>query len=358
MTPGQTLATLLAIAGTSSGWLYHWANSAGTPGGKSPERLSVTRSGESVERIEERLIATQKENATLRSLLQGGGDLPVSVALQSHVEKALNLSFAESPKVTTASIGELEELALEKLEQKYSPGSLGGRAELWAALALITPGTDLAQQLAISVVETDRYVATSDKVLVSDSVAPGSHTQAAALATHLLLKYQEKNTFTSDAQLWRHLSELRQKANQVAASYQEKPTSEGDQFGIDLTPPFIQLLTDLPELAQQVSTNSLLGPIPIAALLNQSFPSEEAQAIARTYKTDSLTVTTGQLTWRIETNSEPAAQKIQQAFETAFTKNWEQTEPRPTQATERTGSNLVITVTLPTKTPPPVGSSN
>lgn len=338
MSPGQTLGLLLALAGTSSGWLYHLS------GGKSSKPVTFTESGESVERIEERLIAVQKENATLRSLLQGGGDVPVSVALQSHIENTTKLSFEETPKVSKASIGELEELALEKLENQYRPGMLSGRSDLWAALGLITPGTDVAQQLAIAMIERDRYIATKNEVLVSESVEPDSYTLAKALAEHLLLKNHSLPKIQSDAQLWSELAKLESASESVAVTFTPKSQPASDHFEIDLTPPFIRLLATRPAFAQQIEQNANLGPLAVASLFEQTGEAFDPKS----YKSDQLTINPDStVTWQLHFKSKASASSTEEAFKTAFQQSWEQTELKPKHSTQIQNSTLTIEISPP-----------
>ena len=141
MTSGQKLGIILAIAASSSGWIFHYA--------QAPQAARNTESSVDLDRLEDRLSAAQQENATLRSMLQGGGDVPVSTELQSYVEEQTGLNFSVTPKVRMASTEEMEEAVMERLEIDYGAGALERKAIAWGRLGIIPPEQNVAQQLAV-----------------------------------------------------------------------------------------------------------------------------------------------------------------------------------------------------------------
>lgn len=139
--PGKLLPWLLGGAVGLGGILQglHWRSSA--PAGELNELSERLRLA-----TEENEIL-RRENDSLRSLAQGGGELAVPGPLIDHVEKELALEFLSSPVVHRIASEELRDRVAAAFESRLGPSGIDDRAEAWKWLGWLRPDDDLLFQL-------------------------------------------------------------------------------------------------------------------------------------------------------------------------------------------------------------------
>lgn len=98
--------------------------------------------------LENEVGILKRENDSLRSLAQGGGEISVPGDLVSFVETALGLSYRSSPVVHQIASEELRDRVTASIESRYPPNSLDHRQQAWALMGLLTPNDRFAPQLA------------------------------------------------------------------------------------------------------------------------------------------------------------------------------------------------------------------
>lgn len=137
----QILALLLGAALGAGGWLYR---SSGSPAGSSAP----------VEALENQLrIAEQEnsmlaeENASLRSLAQGGGEVSVPQEMISLVEKDYGLKFLSNPVVHRVATEELGYRIEAALESRLGPQGMDDRQEAYQRIGWLKAGDQLLNQL-------------------------------------------------------------------------------------------------------------------------------------------------------------------------------------------------------------------
>ncbi|MEP4077031.1 hypothetical protein [Haloferula sp.] len=98
--------------------------------------------------LENEVNLLTRENESLRSLAQGGGEINVPGELVGFVEKALGMSYRSSPVVHQIAAEELRDRVTASIESRYPPNSLDHRQQAWALMGLLTPNDRFAPQLA------------------------------------------------------------------------------------------------------------------------------------------------------------------------------------------------------------------
>lgn len=89
----------------------------------------------------------KRENESLRSLAQGGGEVAVPQELVERIEKEFGLDFKSSPKVHKIGTDELRDRISASIESHFGPGGVYYREEAWKLLGLILPDDALVRQL-------------------------------------------------------------------------------------------------------------------------------------------------------------------------------------------------------------------
>ena len=107
-----------------------------------------------VEELEKQLrIATEeneiltRENESLRSLAQGGGELAVPQELVARVEKEFGLSFKSTPVVHRASTDELRDRISAAFESGFGPAGADYRQEAYRLIGWLLQDDNLLSQL-------------------------------------------------------------------------------------------------------------------------------------------------------------------------------------------------------------------
>jgi hypothetical protein len=89
----------------------------------------------------------QRENESLRSLVQGGGEFPVPQELIDRVEKDFGVTFISSPVVHRVAGEELRGRISAAYESRFGPAGIDYREEAYAMIGWIRPEDKLLAQL-------------------------------------------------------------------------------------------------------------------------------------------------------------------------------------------------------------------
>lgn len=142
MRPDRLLPLLLGGAMGAAGILQglQWRNAAQV---SDQEELS----GRLVA-LENEVALLKRENESLRSLAQGGGEVAVDAELVAYVEKALGLNFKSTPQVHRIAGEELRERIVAAIEARYGPHGMDSRQQAWVLMGFLTAEDRFAGQLA------------------------------------------------------------------------------------------------------------------------------------------------------------------------------------------------------------------
>jgi hypothetical protein len=90
----------------------------------------------------------QRENESLRSLAQGGGEFPVPQELVDRIEAEFELRFLSSPVVHRIAREELRDRVTASIESRYGPAGIDDREEAYKLIGWLRPQDRLLAQLA------------------------------------------------------------------------------------------------------------------------------------------------------------------------------------------------------------------
>ena len=91
----------------------------------------------------------KRENESLRSLAQGGGELAVPQELIARVEKECGLHFLSTPVVHRIASEELRDRVAAAIESRFGPSGIDDRQEAYRLLGFLGPDDDLLAQLTV-----------------------------------------------------------------------------------------------------------------------------------------------------------------------------------------------------------------
>lgn len=131
------LGGVIGAAGLLQG--LHWRSAAGTADLAGLEN-QLRLAGE-----ENALL--RRENESLRSLAQGGGELAVPQEWIDRVEKEFGLRFLSSPVLHRIAGEELRDRIGGAIESRFGPAGIDDRQESYQLLGWLRPGDDLLAQL-------------------------------------------------------------------------------------------------------------------------------------------------------------------------------------------------------------------
>jgi hypothetical protein len=134
----------------------------------------------------------KRENESLRSLAQGGGEVAVPQEIITRVEKETGLRFRSSPVVHRIATEELHDRVTAAIESRYGPAGIDDRQEAYKLIGWLRPGDELLSQLAAtrSLGATGWFDDTSGEAWVTDRFELANIPDQAALvrlATRILL---------------------------------------------------------------------------------------------------------------------------------------------------------------------------
>ena len=117
----------------------HWRSAAALSG--QAETESKLRAAN------EEIAMLKRENESLRSLAQGGGEVSVPRALIERVEKETELKFLSNPVVHRIAAEELRDRVAAALESRFGPSGIDDRAEAFRLIGWLGADDDLLAQL-------------------------------------------------------------------------------------------------------------------------------------------------------------------------------------------------------------------
>ena len=91
----------------------------------------------------------KRENASLRSLAQGGGEIAVPREAIERTEKDLGLRFISNPVVNRIASEELRDRVAAAIESRLGPAGIDDRNEAWHLIGWLGPDDDLLAQLTV-----------------------------------------------------------------------------------------------------------------------------------------------------------------------------------------------------------------
>jgi hypothetical protein len=142
MRPEKILPWLLGAAVGAAGLIqgFHWRSSAPKAGDGDFESKIVG--------LENEIALLKRENESLRSLAQGGGEVHVDPALIDFTEEALGMDFKSNPLVHRVAGEELRDRIVASIEARYGPHGMDSRQQAWTLMGLLTADDRFAPQLA------------------------------------------------------------------------------------------------------------------------------------------------------------------------------------------------------------------
>lgn len=177
MRPEKILPWLLGAAVGAAGLIqgYHWRSSAPAAGDGEAESKIVA--------LENEITLLKRENESLRSLAQGGGDFHVDPALIDFTEESLGMDFKSNPLVHQVAGEELRDRIVASIEARYGPHGLDSRQQAWIFMGLLNPDDRFAPQLAAtkSVGARSWFDEQSGEAWVTDRFDPQAVPDQAAL---------------------------------------------------------------------------------------------------------------------------------------------------------------------------------
>ncbi|WP_367874961.1 hypothetical protein [Luteolibacter sp. Populi] len=142
MRPQTILPCLLGAALGAAGWMQalHWKSAAAPATDEDAAGRIVA--------LENELDLLRRENESLRSLAQGGGEVKVEPELVAFVEQSLGLSFRSSPQIHRIAGEELQDRIAATIESRYGPHGLDSREQAWQLMGLLAADDRFAPQMA------------------------------------------------------------------------------------------------------------------------------------------------------------------------------------------------------------------
>ncbi|WP_193210730.1 hypothetical protein [Luteolibacter marinus] len=177
MRPEKLLPWLLGGALAAAGWLQglQWRSASLAAGAEDREGKIIA--------LENELELLRRENESLRSLAQGGGEVKVEPALIDFVESSLGLDFRSTPQVHRIAGEELRDRIVASIEARYGPHGLDSRQQAWVLMGLLNADDRFAAQLAATKAVGARswFDDQTGEAWVTDRFDPGSIPDQAAL---------------------------------------------------------------------------------------------------------------------------------------------------------------------------------
>ncbi len=136
----QLLPLLVGAAIGAGGWMLGRSGPTGVPSNDeaADERLRMA---------EDELAMLTKENESLRSLAQGGGEVAVPPEMIAQVEKDYGLKFISNPVFHRIAGEELGYRIEAAMESRLGPQGMDDRAEAYKRIGWLRPADDLLDQL-------------------------------------------------------------------------------------------------------------------------------------------------------------------------------------------------------------------
>lgn len=139
----QTLLPLLIGAAVGAAGVLHGLKLERAAKSEDAAELRST-----IASLEDQVAMLERENESLRSLAQGGGELKVPAPLIEFAENAAGLDFRSTPVVHRLAGEELLGRVAASIESRFPPNSLGHREAAWVKMGLLAPDDRFAGQMA------------------------------------------------------------------------------------------------------------------------------------------------------------------------------------------------------------------
>jgi hypothetical protein len=125
----------------------------------------------------------KRENESLRSLAQGGGEVAVPREAIDRAEKEFGLRFLSNPVVHRIAGEELRDRVAAAIESRFGPSGIDDRQEAWRLIGWLGPDDDLLAQLTLvrSVGARGWFDDVTGEAWVTDRYDPDSIPDQAAL---------------------------------------------------------------------------------------------------------------------------------------------------------------------------------
>ena len=248
MSGKQLLPLLVGVALGVGGWLY------GHRGGVIP--------GVSMEDgdLRGRIAMLERENASLRSLAQGGGEVAVPPEMVAQVEKDYGLSFLSSPVFHRVAAEELGYRIEAAIESRLGPQGADDRQEAWRRMGLLREGDKLLKQLVAvkSVGAIGWFDQVSGEAWVTDRFDPKNIPDQAAMLRLLVRILLNQNFPPPPAYPGDDAARAREALHAGAAKGAESRLYAASARGIGFLPmnddgPAARLLLSLPPFVQGIT---------------------------------------------------------------------------------------------------------
>jgi len=339
LSPKTLLPLLLGGAVGLGGILQglHWRSTANTSGMADLETQLRIASEENA--------MLKRENESLRSLAQGGGEVAVPPEAISRAEKEFGLRFLSSPVIHRIASEELRDRVAAAIESRFGPAGIDDRQEAWRLIGWLRPDDDLLAQLTVvrAVGARGWFDDVTGEAWVTDRYDPESIPDQAALVRLLARILLHQQFPPPPAHPGDDAARAREALHQGAAAGSEArfyalgarsigfmPMQQNNEVAqlFNSLPPFIQGLTTFPV----IEGKSLADTLHVQGndIFHQAFrnPPQTTQAILAPGRTavptplelpampeePYLTESAGQLGLRLWLEPTSAAQEISSAW--------------------------------------------
>jgi hypothetical protein len=323
--PKTLLPWLLGGAVGAAGILQglHW-RSSGTDADRSELENQLRIAGE-----ENAML--KRENESLRSLAQGGGEMAVPQEFIDRMEKEFGLRFLSSPVTHRIAGEELRDRIAAAIESRYGPSGIDDRQESYKLIGWLRPDDALLDQLTAvrAVGARGWFDEVTGESWVTDRFDLKNIPDQAALVRMLARTLLHQHFPPAPAYPGDDAARAREALHQGAAAGSEArffaanaraigflPPAENSETGrlIDTLPPFIQGLTTFPLIEGKTLADTLHiqgneklqaafrnPPQTTRAIFHPAEPATEPQALnlPATPEDPFLTETAGQLGLRL-----------------------------------------------------------
>ena len=226
--------------------------------------LGLRKSGAGTDPVDvdllEKISLLEKENASLRSLAQGGGEVAVPVEMIAQVEKDYGLSFLSSPVFHRIAAEELGYRIEAALESRLGPQGADDRQEAWRLMGLLGDGDNLLEQLVAvkSIGAVGWFDEVSGEAWVTDRFDPSAIPDQAAMLRLLVRILLNQNFPPPPAYLGDDAARAREALHAGAASGAESRFYAASARGIGFLPmnedgPAARLFQSLPPFVQGIA---------------------------------------------------------------------------------------------------------
>jgi hypothetical protein len=235
----------------------HWRSAAAASGLSDVENK--------LRAVAEELAILKRENESLRSLAQGGGELAVPRELIGRAEKEFGLRFLSSPVVHRIAAEELGDRVAAALESRFGPSGIDDRKDAWRLIGWLAPDNDLLPLLTAvrAVGARGWFDDVTGEAWVTDRYDPNSIPDQAALVRLLARILLHQNFPPAPAYPGDDAARAREALHQGAAAGSEARFYAANARAIGFVPmkgnaEIEQLFASLPKFIQGLTSFSVV----------------------------------------------------------------------------------------------------